>query len=146
MLDIPLISQWAGRCPQIAHFVGDPGPHLIHDSLNLPKSRPPNGISIASAVLAQLMVVTNRHTNHITYVTVGCIYAHINAMRPNNSGDCFVKLVSWDVVESACFCCACRDFAWHGGASVIWSVLNMSRLRITPCPQAASKGHVWLYW
>ena len=72
----------------------DPGRHLglIHCLLG-PPSPHPNGISIGSAALAQLVAVINRQTNiqthrhidHGTSITADRIFATpAYAMRPNN--------------------------------------------------------------
>jgi len=53
--------------------LGESGPHLIRGSLGPPESS--NGISIGSASLAQLMVLSNRHTEHAASVAVGYIFA-----------------------------------------------------------------------
>ena len=55
---------------------GGSGPHLIRDSVDLPESTPPNGISTGSAVTVQLMFVSNRHIDHhATYVAIGRTFA-----------------------------------------------------------------------
>jgi len=57
----------------------------------------PNGISIGSAVFARLTGMTDRTTDHaIRLVTIGRIYAHSTAIRPNNNYNnwyycCFTK-------------------------------------------------------
>ena len=50
-----------GGVPQNCPFTrGDLGPHLIRGSLGQLVSTPPNGMSVGSAVLAQLLVMLNR--------------------------------------------------------------------------------------
>jgi len=51
--------------------------HLIHGSLGPPESivNTANGISIVSAVLAELTVMSNRQTDHGTSATRGHIFA-----------------------------------------------------------------------
>jgi len=52
------------------------GPHLIRGFLHLPvRVHTPNGVSIGSAVLAQLMVVSNWHTDYTTPIAIVCIFA-----------------------------------------------------------------------
>jgi len=62
--------QWAGKLPlpENCPFLGDPGPHMLLGSTLVHTS---NGISISSAVLAQLTVVTSRQTNRPFYVFHG---------------------------------------------------------------------------
>ena len=79
-------------CTKNAHSPGDPAPpHLTHSFLvvGLTWVHAPNGISIGSAVLALLMVVTNRQTytprcfcSNATHLML-CI-----ATRPNNAVPC----------------------------------------------------------
>ena len=62
--------QWWEKRPEIAPFVGDPGPNLAHGSLGPPSSTTLDGLSIGSAVYVELTVVSNRqtHTDHATTV------------------------------------------------------------------------------
>ena len=51
------------------------GPHLIRGFLHLPvRVHIPNGVSIGSAVLAQLMVVSNWHTDYTTPIAIVRIF------------------------------------------------------------------------
>ena len=55
--------------PKIAHFPGgdpDPSPTRVHI---------PNDILTGSAALAQLLIVTSRHTDYATSVAIGCSFA-----------------------------------------------------------------------
>ena len=45
----------------------------------------PKGISIGSAAVARLTIVTDRQTDRRTTVTVGRIYVRSTAMLPNNN-------------------------------------------------------------
>ena len=52
------------------------GPHLIRGFLHLPvRVHTPNGVSIGSAILAQLMVVSNWHTDYTTPIAIVRIFA-----------------------------------------------------------------------
>jgi len=54
----------------------------------------PNSISIGIAVFAGLTNVTDRQTDHATRsVTIGRIYVHSTAMRPNNSKQKYLWLL-----------------------------------------------------
>jgi len=52
MAESPHTLQWATLSPKIAPSDGGSGPHLIHDSLR--RAENPNGITIGSAVIAQV--------------------------------------------------------------------------------------------
>ena len=71
---------------------GDLDPHLIRGSLGPPQALNPSGISISSAVFAELTSVTDRQTDRPTHhtaqsVTTGCIYINTTPMPPNNTAD-----------------------------------------------------------
>ena len=53
------------------------GHHLIYGFLGLPWAHIPNGISISSAVFAELAVLTNAHTDHATTVAIGYILRYV---------------------------------------------------------------------
>jgi len=75
MPDIPHTSQWAGDVPPKLGSRPEPNTWF----LGLTRVRAPNGISIGSAVFAQLIVVsdqeTDRHTDHATSVATDRIRA-----------------------------------------------------------------------
>jgi len=82
-LDIPDTSQWARRCPKIASFHGGIQARTNTWFLGPTQVHIPNSISTASAVLAQLIVVTTTQRPHAP-VAVGCILHSVHAMWPKN--------------------------------------------------------------
>jgi len=83
--NLPLCMWWSG-CLSNAWLLG---PTQVHN---------PNGISIGAAVFAGLTSVTDRLTDNATQsVTVGRIYVHSAAMRPNNNNNCHC-FQQWTVI------------------------------------------------
>ena len=79
MSDILYTSRSDGRCPQkLPLLSGGSGPPANTGFLGAIQVHIPKGISVGSAVLAQLMIVINRHTNHRTLVTKGHIWLSCN--------------------------------------------------------------------
>jgi len=74
-------SQWFGRCPHNAFFPGGSRPSPNTRFLGSTRVHVPNGISIGSAVLAQIMVVTNGHRHRHSS-------RYICSNRPNNNCRC----------------------------------------------------------
>jgi len=65
------------------------GPTRVHN---------PNDVSISSAVFAGLTSVTDRPTDYVTLsvpLTIGRIYVHSTAMRPNNTNICDITSISY---------------------------------------------------
>ena len=80
------ILRWAGPCPSklpLCMGIWTPSNTWF---LGLTQVHNPNSISIGSAVLHGLKILTDRQTDHATpSITIGCIYIHSTAMRPNNT-------------------------------------------------------------
>jgi len=64
---------------KIAHFHGDPDPHLTHGFwATRVYIYSPNGTSTGSAVFAQFTVVSNTHVDrHIDYCDICCSGPHL---------------------------------------------------------------------
>jgi len=70
---------------KIALHMGRSGPPSNTWFLGPTRVHIPNDISIGSAIIAWLTIVTDRQTDHATpSVTIGCIYIR-TAMQPNNN-------------------------------------------------------------
>jgi len=81
-------SQLAGTCPHNCPFPWwNRCPYLIMVSWTHPNPYPPNGISVGSAVLAQLVVVCDKQIDRARCICSGSRIASVHdmhAMRPNS--------------------------------------------------------------
>ena len=85
---IPYTLQWAALYPpQNCSFPRDSESPPKTWFLEPTRVHSPNGISIGSAVFAELTIVTDSQTDHASTrsVTIGSIYVHSTAMRPHNN-------------------------------------------------------------
>jgi len=75
---------WATPFPKNALHMGDVDPLSNTWFLGSTRVLDPNGILIVSAIFTGLTTVTDQQSDHSTRCgTIGCIYVHSTAMRPN---------------------------------------------------------------
>jgi len=108
--ECPCTLQWdAPSLPLKLPLPWGCAPHLTHwirPTLN------PNSISIGLAVFSGLTSMTDRPTDHATLlVTVGLIYVHSTAMRPNNKSICIVPFDS-KMQRCGLNCCSRVNGQW----------------------------------